>query len=218
MLDARWVRESLDRLARAKANIFGANGHHFLLNAALKEAEVASFEQRHGIRLPDDYRQFLTTIGNGGAGPDYGVFPLGKMDGWGRDEFKPWTENDGFVGTLSEPFPFVQDWNDLSGEPADELRGDNESEYDRQMEQFEARYWNSSLVNGAIPLCHRGCAIRIWLVVTGTQAGRLWRDGRAEFTGLSPLLLRDNVPATFSLWYSEWLENALREAGLASRN
>jgi len=214
MLDVEWVLESLRYLARARAKTFGANGHHFLMNSVLAEPVVGAFEQANDIRLPADYRHFLTTIGNGGAGPCYGVFPLGEMDGT-RERLHHWAQNDGFVGKLSEPFPFTSDWNDLSGKPAEEHLGEDESEYDTRMAQFEERYWSSSLVNGAIPVCHKGCAIRVWLIVTGPQTGLLWRDGRAEFSGLSPARLKDNSPATFSLWYREWLQDALCEAGLA---
>jgi hypothetical protein len=64
-------------------------------------------------------------------------------------------------------------------------------------------------MNGAIPICHEGCALRIWLVVSGSQAGYLWRDSRADYAGLTPLCLRNGTGATFSSWYNEWLEAAL---------
>ena len=79
-LDPPFIRESLRRLARLKPKIFGAEGHGFKLNPPLKEFDVAAFEEKHHIRLPDDYRQFITEIGNDGAGPYFGVFPLGYMD------------------------------------------------------------------------------------------------------------------------------------------
>src|SRR5260221_586174 len=41
----------------------------FALNPALTEAEIQSYEQRHHIQLPEDYRLFLRDAGNGGAGP-----------------------------------------------------------------------------------------------------------------------------------------------------
>ena len=64
-------------------------------------------------------------------------------------------------------------------------------------------------MNGAFPICHMGCALRVWLAVEGDQRGRLWRDGRAEYSGVSPVLLKDGSPADFSGWYMEWLQNAL---------
>jgi hypothetical protein len=198
----------LRRLSATKADIFGANGHHFLLNSTLAEVDVCELEHRHNIKLPDEYRHFLTAVGNGGAGPDYGVFPWGNCDGG------DWSEADGFVGILSEPFPHSAAWNDLQGIPPVEQYGTDEQdqEYWKKYDEFGKRYFDSSLVNGAVPICHQGCALRIWLVLTGDQAGRLWRDGRADHTGLTPLLLADGSTATFSLWYKEWLENALQQA------
>jgi hypothetical protein len=214
ILDATRVKEYLRLLSVSRADVFGAAGHRFLLNPALTEAEVSAFERRHNIHLPADYRHFLTAVGNGGAGPFYGVFPLGKIDRAGA-QLDSWSEADGFMGLLSQPFPLTDSWNDLRGEPPDELAETDEHEYWTQVEQFEARYFNSSLVNGAMPICHEGCALRIWLVLTGGQAGYLWHDGRADRTGLTPLRLTDGSPVTFSGWYTEWLENALKQAGPA---
>ena len=70
------------------------------LNDPISEPDVASFEQKHGILLPPDYREFITRIGNGGDGPFYGFFPLGSMDD--NFDMREWQENDGFGGTLSQ--------------------------------------------------------------------------------------------------------------------
>jgi len=181
------------------------------MNPVLSASEATAFERDHKIVLPSDYRQFITEVGNGGAGPFYGVFPLGVMDhNLGQ---RPWNEDDGFVGILSKPFPFREEWNDRSGYPEAELLKGDVTEYDRQIEQFDERYWSSELVNGAFPICHEGCALRIWLVVTGEQAGRLWEDRRSESAGLRPVRLSDGSAATFSEWYKEWLDNCFATAG-----
>jgi hypothetical protein len=54
--------------------------------------------------------------------------------------------------------------------PSHDLRERDETGYERQLDGFENRYWSASVMNGAIPKCHEGCALRIWLVVTGEQA------------------------------------------------
>jgi hypothetical protein len=174
------------------------------LNEPLSEPDVASFEQKHGILLPPDYREFMTRIGNGGAGPFYGVFPLGSMDD--NFDMRQYHENDGFVGTLSKPFSFQDEWNDVSGMP-DDLLNQDEDAYNKQMEAFESTYWSSDLMHGAIPICHEGCALRIWLIVSGEQAGNLWEDRRSEYQGLRPVRLIDGSRATFSGWYKEWLDS-----------
>jgi hypothetical protein len=209
--DIRAVEAAISRLREIKADVFGANGHGFQMNPALQESEAASFERDHQIALPPDYRQFLTCLGNGGSGPFYGVFPLGVMDD--NFDLRPWQENDGFVGNLLKPFTFEDEWNDLSGQPDADLLKRDPDEYDRQIELFDARYWTSDLVNGAFPICHEGCALRIWLVVTGKQAGKLWEDRRSEYAGLRPIRLADGAVATFSQWYMEWLDNCFVKAG-----
>jgi HEAT repeat protein len=55
---------------------FGSQRHHFVLARPLSEAAAVRFEEEHGLLLPEGYRAFLTRLGNGGAGPYYGLLPL----------------------------------------------------------------------------------------------------------------------------------------------
>src|SRR5215813_12558694 len=94
------------RAAGPSFGIFGEEAHGYELYPPLLEEELSAFESEHGIRLPHDYRHFLTSVGNGGAGPYYGLFKLGEMDD-GFD-YGPWGN---FVGRLSSPFPHIEAWN-----------------------------------------------------------------------------------------------------------
>ena len=61
------IRASLDRLHTAKHRppVFGAEAHGFVLNPPLSESTLRSFEVKHGVRLPADYRGFLSEVGDG---------------------------------------------------------------------------------------------------------------------------------------------------------
>lgn len=71
---------------------FGASKHRYAFAPPLAESAVASFERRCGLELPAPYRAFLTQLGNGGAGPFYGVAPL-ALDS--QVAARPWPHVDG---------------------------------------------------------------------------------------------------------------------------
>lgn len=55
---------------------FGARHHRYVLAPPLGESRVAAIETQIGAALPDDYRRFVASVGDGGAGPYHGLFPL----------------------------------------------------------------------------------------------------------------------------------------------
>jgi SMI1 / KNR4 family (SUKH-1) len=201
------IVEDLSRLRAANVEVFGSGEHGFDRHAPLALDEVASFEERHKVHLPGDYREFLIRVGRGGAGPYYGLFDLGQMDD--GFEYQKWQERDGFVGSLAEPFPFSAPWNDLTGYPDDDLADEDESAYEKALNTFEARYWKQ--LDGAIPICHLGCALRHWLVVSGGEAGTVWGDARADQNDLYPLKRSGSDRVSFLQWYRDWLDEALKK-------
>lgn len=203
-----FIQSGLKKLFTAKNNdkIFGADTHKFRLNPPLPESIVLNFEKKHKISLPQDYRNFLIKIGNGGAGPFYGIFKLGEMDD--NFNFSQWKENNGFVGILSKPFPHNLPWNDLTGDPDD---FEDEEAYDKALDEFDKKYWNTENINGAIPICHRGCALRNWLVITGEEAGNIWNDDRADKNGLNPVSIDGKSRVNFIEWYKNWIKESLEQ-------
>src|SRR6516162_3039220 len=94
----------LDRKDRRR-QVFGAASHQYKLNPPLPVSSIEAFEERHGVSMPEDYRRFITEIGNGGAGPCYGVLPFGK-----DDDDREW-EGGGLVGDPSKPLPHMSAWD-----------------------------------------------------------------------------------------------------------
>lgn len=160
------------------------------------------------MQLPADYRDFLLYCGNGGAGPYYGLFPLGLFDGAGRDR-EPWREGDGFAGILSRPFPHREAWNlpDARFKMPDDLPAEDAE--DSWYESLDKEHWAPQLTNGAFPICHQGCAYRNLLVVSGPERGHVWLDGRASDQGIVPVTDHERGRVSFSTWYASWLDAAL---------
>ncbi|MBR7835666.1 hypothetical protein KDL01_20490 [Actinospica durhamensis] len=86
--------------------------------------------------------------------------------------------------------------------------------FEEENEQALETAWSPEQTRGALCLCHSGCALRKWLVLTGPQRGTIWNDDRADDADLTPLLL-DGAPATFERWYLLWLEDAETKAKAA---
>jgi hypothetical protein len=53
--------------------LFGSGSHRYRLVPPLPSAHVADIESAFQITLPPEYRDFITTVANGGAGPGYGL-------------------------------------------------------------------------------------------------------------------------------------------------
>lgn len=190
---------------------FGSSAHGYQVSPRATPEEVRAFETKHGISLPDDYRTFIMSVGNGGAGPFYGLFPLGLFDGAGQG-LEPWEEGDGTVGILREPFPHSAAWNlaEERFERPDFASDEAEHEW---VARLDDEAWDPALMNGAFPICHHGCAYRTYLVVTGPERGNLWFDGRASDEGIVPHAGPDGQHITFGDWYEAWLDGRLDEAG-----
>ncbi len=157
---AELAKQDIELKTFGAAN-FGS-GHGYQMNQLLTYRELADFENDNNVKLPQDYADFLTKIGNGGIGPYYGLFSLAQSV---TDETGVKTR-----GFLSSPFPLSDAFNSFDDE--------NLSDDD---------LYDDKYICGSIVLSHQGCGYYDRLVITGPQAGQVWFDGRASDQGLSPL-------------------------------
>lgn len=194
-VDARITGIAAKLRAAAEGGLqpFGWEGHGFRLRPPLAEAEVAAFERRHGIELPAGYRAFVTRVGDGWAGPAYGLYPLEAVDARER----PWPPPDGF---LRAPFPHTSAFNPDTDPDTLAIwdRADRGELSDEEADRHDA--WQTA---GTLVLCHEGCGYHHLLVVTGPTRGQMWIDARCSDGGFAPL------GADFLDWYERWLDGTL---------
>lgn len=193
------LREKLQRLRTLDVSLeeFGAISHKYRLGGPLAEAKLRYYEQQQGVVLPYEYRRFLMEVGHGGAGPFYGLFPLDSQD----PEFLNM-----FGGDLSKPFPWTSSFNP------------DEWERDLSIGDLEGVEWDENgryagmFLPGALYLCHYGCAIRIFLIVSGPCQGEVWRDSQASGEGIFPEVDEHENRLGFLDWYEQWLDKSLQSA------
>ena len=205
------LKDKLDelRVLDTGLQVFGARSHRYKLAPRLSERAVSKFESQYRVVLPEDYRSFLLQMGNGGAGPFYGVFPLGMWDGPGRG-FEPWTDKPYVVSDLSRDFALTDVWN---LEP-ERLEGPDSFESDEEEDAYwknvEEELFPERLTFGWFPISHHGCALRTYLVTSGPERGNVWFDGRPEKSPVSPHI-HQGSRLTFSAWYELWLDQSISE-------
>ena len=153
----------------------GVEHHRYELRPPLSEEQVAAYEHRNGVRLPADYRAFITRVANGGAGPSfYRLLPLDP------ERVSP---------GLHRPFPFRPDTL------PDLMWDDDQGYWEFDESPFCPEHWC-----GAIFLTDEGCTFYQLLVVTGPQRGRIVHVD----TDRNDWPMFDRAP-DFLTWYGNWL-------------
>lgn len=194
----------MDQLARIKTklkelkrvdkgySVFGAEKHRYKLNRRLEEKTLVNFEKKFKIKLPQGYRSFLKELGNGGAGPYYGLEPLEN----GRYAGLHYKDCEDLINP-SLPFFHTEAWNF----PEDEFTEANEPEY-----------FNNKWVNGMLRVSDYGCGMSLNIVVTGAEYGNIWVDSRVNDAGVFPdPFFKPTGRVDFLEWYELWLELSLAE-------
>ena len=155
----------------------------------LTEVRVRTFEQKHQLKLPHGYRHYLTEIGDGVESESFALYGLTDAE---RD----------LGGPLTDPFPYGNAYakklltklmesvettfSDVMGDPA---------VLARQVE---------GMPPGCLPLADLGGGELSVLVVSGEQAGWVWRIGDFDSPETIDLYRQDGDGA--QLDFEQWLE------------
>ena len=205
------LKQNLTQLAILDATfeVFGSESHQYQLQPCLKDTDIQVFETTYNITLPSEYRHFLLEMGNGGAGPGYGLYKIYPVAS--AAEIPP-TPNQVNYDLISQPFPLTKAWNDL----------------DLLTKNHHDEYLNSQFIQGSITLANYGCGIYAMLVITGEQSGKMWVDDRTNDNGIYPasrnfchvfhdadddlqLDSDDEQALSFYDWYEDWLNRSLEQ-------
>lgn len=208
------IKAKLEQLKQLDKHfsLFGSRKHRYNLNPRLTDKEIRDFETKYEIKLPEGYVLFLTDIGNGGAGPFYGLEPFKNVLFNDLEYRRPESPLN-----PAKPFLHTAPWNLEFGPTVSEE--DNEEEYERQYEEFSEAYADVEQRNGVLAVCNYGCGISLNLVVNGQEYGHLWTDDRGNDNGIYPSCeLGNEDKITFLDWYELWLDNSLKEIGGQTQN
>lgn len=191
---ARYLQKLVEQAGNVDENcaVFGADCHQYRLNPPLPLQEVRSFEERYHLKLPEEYVFFLTMVGNGGAGPYYGIYPLDKLPLY-TEYLSEYTGEesrrmDAWIGEALTK----QDWAAVM----EELEEAGDDAYDEIMKRVCA---------GLLVIGTQGCTYDNLLMWKGSEAGRIiYIDWNLE-PECGPVLTH----MTFLEWYERYFEEII---------
>ena len=201
MIQLPRIREKLDAIRQRDTAylVHGAEVHHYRLEPVLSQAEADVFEQEFGVHLPEEYIAFLMEIGNGGAGPGYGVFSLGKSVKRFRQQQK-WAEERSWpVPQLDRPFPLT------AAVAAALIACQRTGRVPRIANPHIAVQFR---LDGIMDICHHGCEAYEGLVLSGEQRCCIWSSSGLRWGHGGP------DSGGFLVWYEEWLDGWLRPGAI----
>lgn len=169
--------------------VFGAKDHKYVLQNPISFEELEKIEKKYKIYLPDEYVAFITCLGNGGAGPDYGLYSLQKaIDETDKDTDISKTSLFTSNKRLKE---FMDKNNKVSGA-------------DEQFCDF------SKVFNGTMEINTEGCTFRNNIILNGCNAGKViaicWDTIEEEIETFN--CKKELV--NFLDWYEKWLDDSTK--------
>ncbi len=135
--------------------VFSSNKHKYKLNPPVSLNEVLKLEADFNIKLPDDYVYFLTEIGNGGAGPYYGLYSLDELRQ--RQYYK---QQDNKLNPVIDTSLSKEMWNELM----EQLDTDDNDMYE-EIEQH--------INTGVFIIGTQGCTYDNLLMCSGSETGKI---------------------------------------------
>jgi len=224
VLDIPKIRAVLDTASRWDMDLvqFACWGHAHLFNPVLPLEDLEAWEALTEFTLPEDYRTYLTQLGNGGAGPAYGLYPLSLP----RDKFvqllrRPciysedqeekfqdvvrrfvhWYSMDDDWSLYLEYFPDTPSWKDQRWQ--NEHRKEWRDELDRLIDESIDFPLTE---HGQHQIANEGCSGDIYIILNGTHRGYV----HCSTTDCDPDLAFPE-PRTFASYRDRWLRNTFAD-------
>ena len=159
-----------------------------IFNPIIDKEAIQHFEDINNVVLPEDYKEFIQIIGNGGVGPGIGILPLDNDKSIIDPRILSEEGEDKIL--LSENFPYCKAWNDDSFYDALEINANN-------LDVLSRNYFSTKHISGSICFCDLGCGELFLLVLTGPEAGNVWYDGRGNYGGIFPYSYKEKERVSF---------------------
>lgn len=193
MLKRDEILEILERARRidSRYELFGTEKHKYRLNPPLSASFVRTLEEKYEFSFPTDYFHFITEIGDGGAGPDYGIYSFKDFI-----EKEYYTYDRECLKNAFVPHHMKSDEIDkfiIASKQELEENPDEYFAYEKADENADCPY------DGFYVFCTPGCYSEYGIAVTGEMRGKIFfTDNMGGYQLVSD---------SFEEFYQNWLDS-----------
>ena len=166
--------------------VFGSGKHKYRFNPAASLDEVRDFESKVGMKLPEDYVTFLTQVGNGGAGVDYGMYSI-------QEAFRSFDSQAASEGLT------LYDYDDPVAEYVKKAKMIDQLDGTDKSEEMDSLY--ADITRGMLFIGTAGCTYDYFIMCKGRFAGKV---GIMDWNMMPE---RNGSPIMYDLTLPEFLED-----------
>ena len=166
-------------------SVSGSKNHKYNVNEKISRKKLMEWERANQVRLPEHFALFLTEVGNGGAGPYYGIYEL--------DEAVSFSALEALTSKcVLYPNMPNEEWNLLTV-PLVRVK-------DYSYDETDAAY--EKVMGGMLCIGTQGCEYNMYIVIEGEHKGKVVYT--ADFYKDSPFFFV--YESNFLDWYERWLD------------
>lgn len=199
-------REEVERILEQarrmdpQLEMFGVSEHQYRLGAPVDLTFVRSIEEKYHFRFPEDYVQFITEVGDGGAGPGYGLYPFSYYC-TEAESAKEANAREKYLHRLGRELrllPIEPEWLEDFCISQEDYRKNPEKYFRGSRGSFD---WHKGILYGPYGFFHLGtygCWRDFGLITAGERCGQVFiHDTEGAFE------LETN---SFQAFYQNWLD------------
>lgn len=186
-----------------KCHISGSIYHRWRFGETVNMQQIREFERDMNVKLPEMFVRYLTELGNGGAGPDYGIYSLDEM-----------RKRNLFIAERAD-LPVMLDhslsdkqWTDFAYKYKileDKIFG-MEEEDDRVEKEYDDMI--PQMISGGIIIGTLGCSMYSLLMCRGAARGEIFT---VDFDYVDQLRSEPTCHGKFEDWIIRKMKKSLEE-------
>ncbi len=196
------VKRILEQARRIdpRLEMFGASNHQYRLGLPVDLTFVRSIEEEYHFQFPEDYVQFITEVGDGGAGPGYGLYPFGyySTEAESTKETKIREIYLHGLGRELQLLPVDPEWLENFCISKEDYKKNPEKYFQGSRGSFN---WHNDVLYGPYGFFHLGtygCWRDFGLITAGERRGQVFiHDTEGAF---------ELEASSFQAFYQDWLD------------